>query len=124
MSKIKDKLEELSELAMQNARETVSVDLYNDTAVILQIITSALVELGESTSTEKKSDNKFVSLQTVDWEGKKSIIVKFKLSSVNSYNEALQVDKELKLLEINISGSIYYIKMNKKELEKLLVGGE
>ena len=124
MSKIKDLLEELAEIVMNKARDE---NIHNDfeQAQTLQIITTALVELGESTSVEQEIDNKFITLQTVDWQGNDSIIIKFKQAALMGYNESLQDNGNLngiKLLEVQLLNMMYFVKMTEEELIKILYG--
>ena len=118
MSKIKLYLEELAELVMVKARDN---DIHNDYehAQTLQIITSALVELGESTSVEQEIDKKFITLQTVQWDGSISTKIKFKEQALSAYGKSQQ-NGELELLELTIGNLMYYVKMTEEELESLV----
>jgi len=138
MSKIKLILEELAEIQLKRVK-TISTKIPTDpklnetdrkelegSAKVLGIITSALVELGESTSIESKVKRSFIEIPQCDWEGRPiPNPFKVKLDGILGYEERTNIDnnqEEVKLLEIQVYGRSVSTKMTLKEFEELLFG--
>lgn len=140
MNKIKEILEELAGIQLNRAKEVSKKIPSNPdhseserqellgSAKVLGIITSALVELGVSESTNNKVKQDYLDLPICDWDGKPiDQKIKVKEESIMGYevrfhNDGQEGSKDIEIIEVFTVGRSFTIRMTIQEFEEFVYG--